>query len=130
MPGSSWDTAALDPVASHRREGDEEDHFHERAGNGIDVDGPYGTHVQARGQTVFLALLLMAGVGGMAWVQYVGHGELVRMIEMDRQDHRDIKLSEDRMSCILTLNQEDRERFRKNWHPGIAASFCPWVEAR
>lgn len=121
-------------MTAHRRAGDTEDHEHERAGNGIDIYGPKGMGLAATGPNGLLVaisvVVLLVGIGGMAWIQSRGHAELVRLMDLDRQDHRDIKLSEDRMSCILTLNQEDRERFRRNWHPGIAASFCPWVEAR
>ena len=117
-------------TAADRRAGDDAPHLHERAENGIEVDGPYGTHVAARGQTALLALLLLLGFGSLAWFTHGGHEELVRRMDMDHQDHRDIKLSEDRMACILTLTQPERDQFRKNWHPGIAASFCPWVEAR
>ena len=121
-------------MAAHRREGDTEDHFHEREGNGIDIYGPKGTGLQARGPNGLLVavvvIVLLGGLGGMAWLQSRGHMELIRMMELDKQDHRDIKLSEDRMSCILTLSQSDRDAFRRNWHPGIASSYCPWVESR
>ena len=43
-------------------------------------------------------------------------------------EHRALRIDQQRTSCILTMSQEDRTKFRRFYQSGAFKQECPWVD--
>jgi hypothetical protein len=44
-----------------------------------------------------------------------------------QNEHTLLQRAQDRVSCILTMTTERRDRFRDRYMPGAFRQECPWV---
>jgi uncharacterized membrane protein YjgN (DUF898 family) len=101
--------------------------------------------LSVKGVSVFIALALLLVVGSMFVVGYLiqqtiireaaatalelkavnGHATEGHTIIIKIQEK--LRVSQDRISCIMTLPQNERTIFGKNYQPGNFVRACPWI---
>lgn len=92
-------------------------------GSGIDVRWN-GKGVAARGVAVYWMLSVLAIMGSNL---YAGL-RVEQALKARAEEHRLLRLGQDRTSCILSMNPEDRVAFRRRYHTGAFKQECPWIE--
>jgi hypothetical protein len=102
---------------------------------------PGGPSVSVRGTAVAALLVIVLCTGAIGYLVQVGFDRMVDQLraaaaaasqESSRQmtAHVAITRSQDRTSCLLALNVQDRESFRREWRPGSFGIWCPWLNER
>lgn len=94
--------------------------------------------LSARGIGVYFALAVAAIIVANFYSGYLikeavlGQNDtvakaLVTVHTASTDEHRGLRTAQDRTSCILTMSQEDRIRFRSRYQSGAFRQECPWV---
>lgn len=87
-----------------------------------------GKGIKARGLGVFLALAVLAVVGSNLYSGWRVETAIGSMSRDKTGEHRIIRTSQDRTSCIVAMSTVDRDKFRSEYRPGAFKQWCPWVE--
>lgn len=87
-----------------------------------------GKGIKAKGPLVIIILLAMAIVASNLYIgnrieQTIGNTRIFNAAE-----HQGLKLSQDRTSCLLSLQPAERVEFRLGYQKGAFAKWCPWME--
>lgn len=87
-----------------------------------------GKSLKARGPVVILILIVLAIVAsnlytGMRIEQTMANARIFSAVE-----HQALKLSQDRTSCMVSLNSSERVEFRLGYQKGAFAKWCPWMD--
>jgi hypothetical protein len=94
-------------------------------GNGLSVTGPGGWGLQASGRELVFLVILLAGLGGNAWILREGFRAIVTSNEAlrgeFRSDHQAQRDSAQALVCILSVPAEDRTTAFRSGDP------CAWV---
>lgn len=95
--------------------------------------------VSVKGISVFIALAVLAIVLAIFYSGYLTKeavlgqnkavGEALASVQSTTAtEHKSLRTAQNRISCILTMNQEDRIRFRNRYQQGAFKQECPWLD--
>ena len=87
-----------------------------------------GKGIKARGLGVVVALAVLAIVGSNLYAGWRVETAISTVSRDKSDEHRTIRTSQDRTSCIVAMDPKDREKFRETYAPGAFKKWCPWVE--
>src|SRR3990167_671229 len=87
-----------------------------------------GKGFRARGLGVLLALAVLAMIASNLYAGWRVEMAITTFSHDKTTEHRVIRTSQDRTSCIVAMDPKDREKFRETYAPGAFKRWCPWVE--
>ena len=93
--------------------------------------GLNGKTISARGAgTLFLVSIIsivLATLGSGYMVKQTVEQSINAVRTVSKTEHTAMKVSQDRTSCIITMSQEERIKFRYDYRPGAFKQWCPWA---
>jgi len=86
-----------------------------------------GTRATAKGVAVYAILAVLAIIGATLYSGFRIEQAMTMMQTRVTFEHREISIAMNRTSCIITMAQEDRTKFRDRYQSGDFKRWCPWI---
>jgi len=109
----------------HRRQDDPDSADYKNQHDSSEVTAMWnGKGISVKGSLAVFFLAILAIIGSNLYAGFRVESAIKDM----SGEHRTIRVSQDRTSCIVAMTTIDRDKFRSEYRPGAFKQWCPWVD--